>query len=49
MPTATTPPKPLPPPSVPLVDPATGRPTREGYELLKSMHALLAALRGEIP
>lgn len=49
MPTATKPPLPLPPPAVVLIDPATGRPTREFYDLLRSLHDLVSALRTEIP
>lgn len=49
MPTATKPPLPMPAPNVALIEPTTGKPTKAGYELLKNLRDLLAAIRSEIP
>ena len=49
MPTATQPPKLLPPRDFPILDPKTGQLTDVWHEYLKSIDALLRALRLEIP
>lgn len=49
MPTQTKPLPPMPAPNVVLIEPTTGKPTKAGYELLKALRDIAAALRLEIP
>jgi hypothetical protein len=49
MPTATQPPRPLPPSDQQWIDPRTGKPTQTFYEYVKILDALVRALRTEIP
>lgn len=49
MPTATNPLPPIPPITVPVIDPAGGRMAKDWYVYLKALDRLLRALRLEIP
>ena len=49
MPTATKPPRPMPPVDQQVVDPKTGRMNQAWYDYFKLMDALVRAIRLEIP